>query len=326
MSSGMDAVNAAMVSGGMLGPNQYSRFQGRIPQPGYNGTPTDAQGKPITAPQGLTLNTPPPAAAPPQGNTGWNQNPVGSPLNPMGDWTQLAPQNPYATTPQAQADYARNLGLGGFTDPSTGHAYVGGASQQPAAAASSGPAPSSLDNAIQMLSNPGHVTTPGADVQPASPTASQPDVLSQFLNSHGSGGTGAGGYSNKGFFDTLNALRSGQAPPPSAPSSAPPSPTPGLSLMTPAPAGAPPPVDPNASVIHLGAPKPPPRTAPISPLAMPAGMGGLMSLGGQLPSGWGAGTNVPAGYTRDPNGTVKDVNGRPVQLPQFGGGGFSQGF
>ena len=41
------------------------------------------------------------------------------------------------------------------------------------------------------------------------PLAAQPSVLDNFLATH-SGGTGAGGgYSNKGFFDTLNALRGG---------------------------------------------------------------------------------------------------------------------
>lgn len=264
MSEGMDAVNAAMVGGGMLGPNIYSRFQGkRIPQPGYNGTPTDALGHPIAAPMGMTLNSTPAPAAPAPANTGWNQNPVGSPLNPTGDWTQLAPQLPGANA-QQQANYGYNLGLGGFIDPSTKQAYVQPAQPAAASSASAGPPPSSLDNAIQMLSNPGKVTTPGAN--PGSTGgADGSSILSSFLGSNSAGSPGAGGYSNKGFFDTLNALRSGGSPPTAAgtaPTPTAPVGTPGMTLnstpMSPAPAGPLPPVDPNASVItlpHAQAPK-----------------------------------------------------------------------
>ena len=51
-------VTAAMMMGGMYGPNPYSQFQGRIPLPGYAGTPTDAMGNPIQPPPGVTLNSP----------------------------------------------------------------------------------------------------------------------------------------------------------------------------------------------------------------------------------------------------------------------------
>lgn len=67
-----------------------------------------------------------------------------------------------------------------------------------------------MQNALSLLSNPGHVTTPGSDI----PSAAAPggsDTLTQFLGSQG-GQSGAGGYSNKGFFDTLNALKAGGAP------------------------------------------------------------------------------------------------------------------
>ena len=48
----------------------------------------------------------------------------------------------------------------------------------------------------------------GATV-PQQSLATQPSVLDNFLATH-SGGSGAGGYSNKGFFDnSLNSLRSG---------------------------------------------------------------------------------------------------------------------
>src|SRR5207344_207454 len=90
----------------MLLPNQFSNFKGKpIPMPGYSGTPTDAQGRPIQSyldaqsqHDAWSAANPAPAAKPPgttlNSNTGWNQNPVGSPLNPMGDWTQLAPSLP----------------------------------------------------------------------------------------------------------------------------------------------------------------------------------------------------------------------------------------
>ena len=66
---------------------------------------------------------------------------------------------------------------------------------------------------LDALSNPGKVTTPGAQMLPGtSPTGpqSQPSVLAQFLQQHPGGGTtGAGGYSNQSFFNTLNALKQG---------------------------------------------------------------------------------------------------------------------
>jgi hypothetical protein len=63
---------------------------------------------------------------------------------------------------------------------------------------------------LDALSNPGKVTTPGAAMQPgATPTgAPQPSVLQAFLAAHPSGGTQIpGGYSNTGFFNTLNQLQ-----------------------------------------------------------------------------------------------------------------------
>ena len=73
------------------------------------------------------------------------------------------------------------------------------------------PAPAAPQNPIDMrqayldaLSNPGKVTTPGAQMLPGtSPTGpqSQPSVLAQFLQQHPGGGTtGGGGYSNQPFF------------------------------------------------------------------------------------------------------------------------------
>jgi hypothetical protein len=59
---------------------------------------------------------------------------------------------------------------------------------------------------LDALANPGHVTTPGATIQPSQPVGT-PSVMDSFL-ANNKGGTGAGGYSNQGFFDTLNKLRS----------------------------------------------------------------------------------------------------------------------
>ena len=76
-------------------------------------------------------------------------------------------------------------------------------------------APAAPQNPIDMrqayldaLSNPGKVTTPGANVPQASPLGS-PSVMNSFLAANpGGGGAGAGGYNNSGFFNTLNKLRS----------------------------------------------------------------------------------------------------------------------
>ena len=61
---------------------------------------------------------------------------------------------------------------------------------------------------LTALSNPGKVTTPGATVPQAQPLGT-PSVLDSFMAAHpGGGGPAAGNYSNKGFFDTLQNLRS----------------------------------------------------------------------------------------------------------------------
>lgn len=54
-----DATNAAMLMGGMYGPNPYSQYPNGIPPTSYRGTPTDAQGNPIQPPPGTTLNSNP---------------------------------------------------------------------------------------------------------------------------------------------------------------------------------------------------------------------------------------------------------------------------
>ena len=234
MSDGNSFADVYNIAGaqGMFGQNPYLQFQGKIPMPGFRGVPTDAMGgrlQSFTDAQAqhdawAAANPAPPAAAKTPGttmnNTGWNQNPVGSPLNPAGDWTQLAPKLPGANQ-QQQANYAYNLGLGGFTDPSTHQAYIGqggGAGQAGSNGANQGQSGSSqAQNPVDMrqayldaLSNPGPIKQSGAVMQPgAQPTGGQqPSVLDAFLAAHPGGGSSIpGGYSNTSFFDTLGKLQ-----------------------------------------------------------------------------------------------------------------------
>ena len=207
----------------MMQPNKYINpaYKDKpLPLPGFYGTPTDAQGKPIQsfldaqsqhdawnaanpapAAQGTTLNSTP-------------QHGVGA-LQP-GQWDGsdgLATGTPtggfqHATMPDGMPYGQTNLGRG-----VTGTSWQGpgGGMAQPAQQS----APAAQQNPIDMrqayldaLSNPGKVTTPGATVPQASPLGS-PSVMNSFLAANpGGGGAGAGGYNNSGFFNTLNKLRS----------------------------------------------------------------------------------------------------------------------
>jgi hypothetical protein len=201
--SGANNVYLQELMGGMYGPNQYSQFQGRIPLPGYAGTPTDAQGNPIRPPPGVTLNSAPAAAPAPAASQGMFNDPAANAAL-RSQLATLAAQG-MGGPGAAQAQKYRDLmtGQSGLTPLQGYQAYYTPSSPAPAAQAA-GAAPSSLDQAISMLSNPGKVTTPGATV-PQSQIGNQPSVLQQFL-ANNRGGTGAGNYSNQGFFDTLNAL------------------------------------------------------------------------------------------------------------------------
>lgn len=228
----MADVTNAEIMGGMYGPNQFSSFPGKLSLPGYVGTPTDAQGHPIAPPPGgMTLNSAPVAAAPPPQAAG--QGPMSG--GTYGDWRSFTGGGPGGTAQGNQMAYDL-LGVGtgsaGSLNPASaaGMAYDSAHQAAPTATSSAGAPAGSTDfnSALSMLANPGHVTTPGANVPQASSPMAQPDVLSHFLASQ-SGGTGAGGYSNKGFFDTLNALKSGGAPPQASSDLAP---NPGTSLAT----------------------------------------------------------------------------------------------
>jgi hypothetical protein len=190
--------------------NPYSQFYGKaLPWPSsYAGTPTNALGQPIQPPQGMTLNSTPAQPQAPAGGGGVNSNPAGSPLNPMGNWAALAPQNPNATTPQAQANYAYALGLGGSIDPSTHMAAMGGQGAAPPAAASSA-APNNWQQTLSMLANPGHVSTPGATVPQAPQGGGQPTpgVLQNFLANWQPAQSGPGSGFTQNFNTILRGLQ-----------------------------------------------------------------------------------------------------------------------
>ena len=195
-----------MLLGGMYGPNPYSQFPNGVQGTRYNGTPTDAMGNPIqptASTPGMTINTPSPAQQS-GGQAGLQPSDLAGPsaLNPSGNqafgmanWGgMMAPQQ----IPGSQ--------VSGGMQPLTGSSPTANAA--PAA-------PQQQDNsyqrALSLLSNPGKVTTPGATVPESQPITNQPSVLDQFL-SNAKGGTGAGNYSNQGFFDTLNKLRGNLTP------------------------------------------------------------------------------------------------------------------
>lgn len=207
------AVNNYLAMSGFYGPNPYSQFQNQaLPLPSYAGTPTDAMGRPIA---GTTLNTPPPAAAtpPPSGATDYStSNPAYAnwlkghpPGSVMGGGGQV-------TGGQAGAQGGANQGLQGGMNvqPTMMPGLYGQSQSAPAAPATSSQAPGTMDflQARAMLANPGPVATPGAN---GPSPVQQPNVLANFL-ANNQGGRGAGNYSNQGFFNTLNALKSGTQP------------------------------------------------------------------------------------------------------------------
>ena len=212
MTDNNQALMMALQAGSLYGPNKWSQFPNGIQSTSYSGTPTDALGKPIQQPPGMTLNqTPQQPQAAPQAST--PQHGVGG-LQP-GQWDGSdglpagMPTSPIrmATTSEGMPQGQTNLGRGviGTSWQGPGGGMAQQAPQAPQQAASS--PVNSYQNALQLLSNPGHVTTPGSNVTASQPITQQPSVLDQFLATQ-HGGTGAGGYSNTGFFDTLNKLKS----------------------------------------------------------------------------------------------------------------------
>ena len=205
---------------GLMGPNPYLQYTGQIPMAGYRGAPTDAAGNPIasfTQAQAAHDAWQPPAAAPAQGTTlnSTSQVPEFLPVG-MGQGTGGAAGGQNAMGSPGGVTGGQNVGGGYQINP----AYAIQQAQQQYAGQHAAPAAPPPTNPIDMrqayldaLSNPGKVTTPGAQMLPGTtPTgpSSQPSVLAQFLSQHPEGGqTGGGGYSNQGFFSTLNALKQG---------------------------------------------------------------------------------------------------------------------
>lgn len=200
---------------GLVGQNPYLKYQGAIPMAGYYGTPTDASGQPIQSyldaqaahdtwaaqhpaqPQGTTLNTSPSMTA--LRNAALTNQPGAA----QAYGANFAPQGSPAGI---QAMYGRNFAA--FTPQQN---WAGNTPQQAAAPAPTNPV-DMRQAYLSALANPGKVTTPGAQIYPgAAPTgAPQPSVLDKFLASN-QASTGGGGYSNAPFFQTLNALKQGQA-------------------------------------------------------------------------------------------------------------------
>ena len=258
----MADVTNAEIMGGMFGPNPYTDFPGKVPQPGYVGTPTDAQGNPIQPPPGTTLNSVPAAM----------QQQASSPsMSVPGNFSDLAGLIPGTQVPLSQLA-----------------SYMGSQPAATAAPAASAPGQTDLNSALSLLANPGHVTTPGANVPQSPSLANQPSALNAFLANQSGGGTGAGGYSNKGFFDTLNALKTGGSP--AASSSLAPDPgaslSAGMAPVTAPGAGVPAPAAPAFNDAPTGHPmtnapyigQPAPAPAPAATAA-----GGLGGLGGLTP-------------------------------------------
>jgi hypothetical protein len=108
-------------------------------------------------------------------------------------------------------DLAQQTGTALMTAAGNNWGQMMAGPQQAAPPPQGGTPANSYQDALTRLSNPGHVDTPGANVPASQPITNQPSVLDQFLANRNSGGApsggGAGGYSNTGFFDTLNRLK-----------------------------------------------------------------------------------------------------------------------
>ena len=211
--------------------NKYSTYAGKaLPWPSqYSGTPTDAHGNPIQSyldtqkqHDAWAAANPAPAVAP---STTLNSNAgleaQGSQARAMqdagyGDWAMLDPMMAQANRPNPTAG-AGSVGATKGWNPanpasiyptSAGGAAGGGAGGGGGAAAAAAQTnPYDMNQAyLTALSNPGHVTTPGATVAQAAPPSSQSGVLQQFLQNWGGNSKGAGNYDNSGFINSLRGM------------------------------------------------------------------------------------------------------------------------
>ena len=140
-----------------------------------------------------------------------NPDPVGTPLNPTGRlvacWRRIlrdggADAGELRQRPRAAGERVQRL------TRRPGRRTVGGPETgQPQQAAAAPTNPYDMNQAyLDALSNPGHVTTPGATVPQSAPPSNQSGVLQQFLANWNKGGgqtKGAGNYDNSGFFKAL---------------------------------------------------------------------------------------------------------------------------
>jgi hypothetical protein len=183
---------------GMMMPNPYTQYGGKaLPIPGYMGTPTDAQGNPIQSYIDAAKQQPA-APAPAQGTT----------LNSTPQQPQFLYQQ---TSAGGMIPSGENTGLDHPQYNPATYGYVPNPAYQAQPAAPAAPAapagPDMRQAYLTALSNPGKVTDPGATVPQAQPLGS-PSVMNAFLAANPSGGgSGAGGYNNQGFFQTLDKLR-----------------------------------------------------------------------------------------------------------------------
>jgi hypothetical protein len=167
--------------------NPYSNFYGQaLPWPSsYAGTPNNALGQPIAAPQGMTLNSTP---AQPQAPAQAAAAPAGAPNAPG---TLFYGMNPGGSGP----------------GPAFGGSAGASSPQQMAAPQAAAPsAPNNWQQTLSMLANPGHIATPGATVpQAQSSTGVQPGVLQNFLANWQPAQSGPG----SGFTQNFNSILRG---------------------------------------------------------------------------------------------------------------------
>jgi hypothetical protein len=207
--------------------------------PQYVGAPTNATGQPIQSPMGTTINSQPASAAAPAAAAQSSSSPFANVQIPQGqntavaqprgglsptDWQALTPQQRSAAS-NAMGEYSSGLAMmpsgnnfvasgsnpsGSNPQASNALAWMnrGGADfnqmanqsqAAPPAAAPQGQNTMSLNNALSLLANPGHVDTPGATVPQSSAYQPQNSVLQQFLQNWQPAQSGPGSQFQRNF-------------------------------------------------------------------------------------------------------------------------------
>jgi len=194
--------------------NKFSPLSGQsIPFPAqYRGTPTDAHGRPIQsyldAQAAHDAWSAPPATQAPPVTLNTSPYPSLATMNSLQRTNALAGLQPsgqaYPTSSGGTfgADALLNRQFAAF-----GSGTPAQSTAAPQAAAAAPTNPIDMNQAyLDALSNPGHVTTPGANVPQSPLPSNQSGVLQQFLANWQKGGgqtRGAGNYDNSGFFKAL---------------------------------------------------------------------------------------------------------------------------